>query len=69
VIYIEIKDEAGSVKFLGLAETIIKNQQKCAVIMKGESKILQKMFSLLKGHFLQNSNESEAKSAIKAFLC
>jgi hypothetical protein len=69
VIYIEIKDEAGSVKFLGLAETIIKNQEKCAVIMKGESKILQKMFSLLKRNFLQNLNEVETQSATKSFLC
>src|SRR4051794_6960065 len=46
-IFIEVKYEAGSGKFLSLAETIIKNKEKCLVLMNGDSKILQKMFSLL----------------------
>jgi hypothetical protein len=68
IIYIDVKGEAGSGKFLGLAETIIKQKEKCLVIMKGESKILQKMFSLLKENFRQNLSEEKMKRVIQGFF-
>jgi hypothetical protein len=68
IIYIDVKNEAGSGKFLGLAETIIKQKEKCLVIMKGESKVLKKMFSLLKENFRQSLDESEISKLISDWI-
>jgi hypothetical protein len=68
IIYIDGKNEATSGKLLGLAETIIKNKEKCLVIMNGESKVLQKIFSLLKGNFGENLNESAIRKVISDLL-
>jgi hypothetical protein len=68
IIYIDVKNEAGAGKLLGLVENIIKNKDKCLVIMKGNSRLLQKMFSLLKESFRLNPDEPQIKNLINDLL-
>jgi hypothetical protein len=68
IIIVESKNNFSSSKILLLSEKILKHQDKCLLILNGENKNLNKIFSQIKNNFLKNLSLEEEIKAIEKYL-
>ena len=68
IVIVDVKGHTQAGKLMGMAEKIIKQKNKCMVIMNGENALLEKMFGLLGEKFNKELTPEDQKKTILTFF-